>query len=306
MEKKVHIVNNTEEGMRLDRFLSAREPCLSRSYLQKLCAEGNVLVNGKQQLKSGYRVRENQKVEVCIPPPEIIAAQPEDLPLEIIYEDNDLLVVNKPKGMVVHPAPGHHRGTLVNALLSHCDVLFALGDRIRPGIVHRLDKDTSGLLVVAKNEPSFRVLSAQIKAREMKREYYAIVHRLPPVDEGTIDLPLGRDPNNRKKIAVRKNGTGRRAVTHFKVLDKKGPFYLLSLRLETGRTHQIRVHLSYIGSPVVGDPLYGPKRSPYNKYGQFLHARTLGFKHPRNKEYMEFTAEPGKEFSDLLKYGGKR
>lgn len=306
MEKKVHIVNNTEEGMRLDRFLSAREPCLSRSYLQKLCAEGNVLVNGKQQLKSGYRVRENQKVEVCIPPPEIIAAQPEDLPLEIIYEDNDLLVVNKPKGMVVHPAPGHHRGTLVNALLSHCDVLFALGDRIRPGIVHRLDKDTSGLLVVAKNEPSFRVLSAQIKAREMKREYYAIVHRLPPVDEGTIDLPLGRDPNNRKKIAVRKNGTGRRAVTHFKVLDKKGPFYLLSLRLETGRTHQIRVHLSYIGSPVVGDPLYGPKRSPYNKYGQFLHARTLGFKHPRNKEYMEFTAELGKEFSDLLKYGGKR
>ncbi|MGI6328471.1 MAG: RluA family pseudouridine synthase [Dethiobacteria bacterium] len=306
MEKKVHLVKSSEEGMRLDLFLSAREPALSRSFLQKLCAKGNVFISGQQQFKSGYRVRENQKVEVWIPPPEIIAAQPEDLPLEIIYEDKELLVVNKPKGMVVHPAPGHHGGTLVNALLSHCDVLFALGDRIRPGIVHRLDKDTSGLLVVAKNEPSFRVLSAQIKEREMKREYYAIVHRLPPVDEGTIDLPLGRDPNNRKKIAVRKNGTGRRAVTHFKVLDKKGPFYLLSLRLETGRTHQIRVHLSYIGSPVVGDPLYGPKRSPYNKYGQFLHARTLGFKHPRSAEYMEFTAEPGKEFSDLLKYGGKQ
>lgn len=306
MDKKVHLVNNFEDGMRLDHFLSAREPGLSRSFLQRLCAGGNVFVSGRQQFKSGYRIKENQKVEVRIPPPEIIAAQPEDLPLNIIYEDNDLLVVNKPKGMVVHPAPGHHGGTLVNALLSHCDVLFALGDRVRPGIIHRLDKDTSGLLVVAKNEPSFRVLSAQIKAREMKREYHAIVHRLPPVDEGTIDLPLGRDPYNRKKIAVRKIGTGRRAVTHFKVLDKSGPFYLLSLRLETGRTHQIRVHLSYIGSPVVGDPLYGPKRSPYNRHGQFLHARTLGFNHPWSEEYVEFTAEPGKEFSDLLKYGGKR
>ncbi|HHT47113.1 MAG TPA: RluA family pseudouridine synthase [Firmicutes bacterium] len=305
MEKKIHIVKKSEEGMRLDHFLSAREPDLSRSFLQKLCTGGNVWVGEQLQRKCGYRVKENQSIKISIPPPEIITAKPEDLPLDIIYEDSDLLVVNKPSGMVVHPAPGHHSGTLVNALLSHCDVLFTLGDRIRPGIVHRLDKDTSGLLVVAKNEPSFRVLSAQIKARQMKREYLAIVHRLPPVDEGTIDLPLGRDYHNRKKIAVRKNGTGRRAVTHFKVLDKKGPFYLLSLRLETGRTHQIRVHLSYIGCPIVGDPLYGPKRSPYNKYGQFLHARTLGFKHPRSAEYLEFTVEPGEEFSDLLKYGGK-
>jgi 23S rRNA pseudouridine1911/1915/1917 synthase len=304
MEKKAYTVASLEEGARLDLFLTGRSN-FSRSFLQKLCLGGNVYVDGERQLKCGYRVKDGQKVEVFIPPPEIMDAEPEDIPLEIIYEDGDLLVVNKPKGMVVHPAVGHRRGTLVNALLSHCGDLFPIGDRIRPGIVHRLDKDTSGLLVVAKNEPAFKELSRQLKARKVKREYRALVHNLPPVSKGTIDLPLGRDRNDRKKIAIREDGTGRRAVTHFKVLSQGGPFYLLSLRLETGRTHQIRVHLSSIGCPVVGDPLYGPKRSPFKKFGQFLHARELGFVHPRTAQYMEFRVEPGEEFSELLKYGGR-
>ncbi|RJX29350.1 MAG: RluA family pseudouridine synthase [Dethiobacter sp.] len=300
MEKKYYTVETGEEGRRLDLFLTSRERSLSRSFLQKLCLGGNVYIDGERQFKTGYRVKEGQKVEVHIPPPVVMDAEPEDIPLEIVYEDSDLLVVNKPKGMVVHPAAGHYRGTLVNALLAHCKDLFAIGDRIRPGIVHRLDKDTSGLLVVAKNEMAFRNLASQLKDRKMKREYLAIAHGLPPLERGTIDASLGRDCRDRKKFAVRENGKGRRAVTHYKVLGKVGPFYLLSLRLETGRTHQIRVHLAHIGCPVVGDPLYGPKRSPYNRYGQFLHAGKLGFEHPRSGKYLEFTVEPGQDFLNIL------
>jgi len=296
MEKKVFTVETGEGGKRLDLFLTSRELPFSRSFLQKLCHEGNVYINGERQLKTGYRVKEGQTVEVHIPPPETIEAEPENIPVEIVYEDSDLLVVNKPKGMVVHPAAGHCRGTLVNALLARCKDLGAIGDRVRPGIVHRLDKDTSGLLVVAKNDLAFRSLSSQLKARKMTREYRAVVHGLPPLERGTIDAPLGRDSRERKKFAVREDGKGRRAVTHYRVLGKVGPFYLLSLRLETGRTHQIRVHLAYIGCPVVGDPLYGPKRSPYRRYGQLLHARKLGFEHPRSRKYMEFTVEPGEDF----------
>lgn len=296
METKSFTVETGEGGQRLDLFLASRERSFSRSFLQKLCLGGNVYVNGERQLKTGYRVKEGQKIEVHVPAPEVIDASPENIPLDIVYEDSDLLVVNKPKGMVVHPAAGHYRGTLVNALLAHCKDLAAIGDRVRPGIVHRLDKDTSGLLVVAKNEAAFLSLSAQLKNRKMKREYRAIVHGLPPLEKGTIDAPLGRDTRDRKKFAVRENSKGRRAVTHYKVLGKAGHFCLLSLRLETGRTHQIRVHLAHIGCPVVGDPLYGPKRSPYKKYGQLLHARTLGFEHPRSREYMEFTVEPGDDF----------
>jgi 23S rRNA pseudouridine1911/1915/1917 synthase len=300
MEKKFYTVKTGEEGRRLDLFLTSRERSLSRSFLQKLCLGGNVYIDGERQIKAGYRVKEGQNVEVHIPSPEVMDAEPEDIPLEIVYEDSDLLVVNKPKGMVVHPAAGHYQGTLVNALLAHCEDLIAIGDKIRPGIVHRLDKDTSGLLVVAKNEMAFRSLTSQLKDRKMKREYRAIVHGLPPLERGTIDAPLGRDSWDRKKFAVRENGKGRRAVTHYKVLGKVGSFYLLSLRLETGRTHQIRVHLAYIGCPVVGDPLYGPKRSPYKKFGQFLHARKLGFEHPRNLKYLEFTVEPGEDFFNIL------
>ena len=300
MEKKIFSVEEKDEGSRLDLFLSSMESGLSRSFIQKLCLGGNVYVNGDKQLKCGYRVKSGQKIETHIPPPETMEAEPEDIPLEIIYEDKDLLIINKAKGMVVHPAAGHRKGTMVNALLSHCTDLLAIGDKIRPGIVHRLDKDTSGLLMVAKNEPAFQDLSAQLKARSVKREYRAIVHGLPPLSKGTINVPLGRDQRDRKKIAVRSKERGRRAVTHYEVLSQAGPFYLLSLQLETGRTHQIRVHLAYLGCPVVGDPLYGPKRSPYLKYGQFLHARTLGFVHPRSKKYLEFTVEPGDEFLKLL------
>lgn len=300
MEKKVFTVEKGEEGKRLDLFLTSREGSFSRSYLQKLCLGGNVYINGEKQLKTGYRVKEGQIIEVYIPPPEKIEAEPEDIPLEIVYEDADLLVINKPKGMVVHPAVGHYRGTMVNALLAHCTDLLAIGDKVRPGIVHRLDKDTSGLLVVAKNEPTFQSLSLQLKERKMEREYRAIVHFPPPMNAGTIDAPLGRDSRDRKKFAVKEPGKGKRAVTHYRVLGKVGPFYLLSLRLETGRTHQIRVHLSHIGSPIVGDPVYGPKRSPYKKLGQFLHARKLAFNHPRTGEYMEFIAEPGDDFFQII------
>lgn len=306
MKKKVFIVGADEKGLRLDLFLTAQEREPSRSFWQKLCLKGNVYVDGEKRLKCGYRLKEGQVVEVWIPPPEIIIAEPEAIPLQIVFEDRDLLVVNKPRGMVVHPAVGHRRGTLVNALLAHCQDLLTIGDRIRPGIVHRLDKDTTGLLVVAKNELSFKHLTAQLAKRTVKREYRAIVHGAPPPGIRIIDAPLGRDRRDRKKMAVQKDGTGRQAITHLKLLRGVGNFSLLSLLLETGRTHQIRVHLSYIGCPIVGDPLYGPLKSSFREMGQLLHARTLGFIHPRSGEYREFTVEAGKEFCIFLKTeGGK-
>ena len=297
MEKRVYLVEENEEGYRLDQFLTIRDSSFSRSYWQKNCRQGNVFIEGEVEKKSGAKLKAGQLIEVYLPPPEVMEAAPEDIPLDIVFEDKDILVINKPKGMVVHPAVGHRQGTLVNALLAHCGDLAAIGDKIRPGIVHRLDKDTTGLLVVAKNEPAFRGLSAQLKNRKVKREYRAIVHGSPQAKEGTIDAPLGRDLLDRKKFAVRTDGKGRRAITHYHVLKKKPSFSLLSLHLETGRTHQIRVHMAYMGFPVVGDPLYGPRRSPYRDLGQFLHARTLGFIHPSSGEYLEFVAEPGKEFS---------
>ena len=306
MEGKVFIVKTDEEGTRLDLFLTAREYSSSRSFWQKLCLGGNVFVDGEIRLKCGYRLKEGQKVEVLVPPPEMMHAEPEEIPLQIVFEDRDLLVVNKPKGMVVHPAAGHRRGTLVNALLAHCRDLPAIGDRIRPGIVHRLDKDTTGLLVVAKNEPAFKHLSAQLKERKVKREYRAIVHGAPSTGIRSVDAPLGRDNRNRKKIAVRKDGTGREAVTYLQLLRRVGSFSLLSLLLETGRTHQIRVHLAYIGCPIVGDSLYGPQKSPFSQRGQYLHARTLGFIHPRGGGYLEFIAEPGEEFCSFLKMEEER
>ncbi len=299
MEKKVFVVEKEKDGCRLDHFLAACGGGASRSFWQGLCRRGLVFIGGKQG-KPAHRLKEGQLVEAIVPAPEVMEAEPEEIELDILFEDSDLLVVNKPRGMVVHPAAGHRSGTLVNALLAHCRDLSRVGDRIRPGIVHRLDKDTSGLLVVAKNDAAFQHLAGQLKERKVKREYRAVVHGSPPAGEGTVDAPLGRDRLHRKKISVRENGTGRRAVTHYRVLESKGPFSLLSLRLETGRTHQIRVHLAYMGCPVVGDPLYGPARSPYKKMGQFLHARTLGFIHPRSGEYLEFTAEPGDEFYKLF------
>lgn len=306
MKKKVFIVGADEKGARLDLFLTARESASSRSFWQRLCLKGNVYIDGEKKLKCGYRLKEGQVVEARVPPPEVIAAEPEAIPLQVVFEDRDLLVVNKPRGMVVHPAAGHRRGTLVNALLAHCHDLLSIGDRIRPGIVHRLDKDTSGLLVVAKNEPAFKHLTAQLVKRTVKREYRAIVHGSPPPGIRVIDAPLGRDRRDRKKMAVQKEGTGRQAITHLKLLQRVGSFSLLSLLLETGRTHQIRVHLASIGCPVVGDPVYGPQKSPFKKKGQFLHARTLGFVHPRSGEYREFTVEPGLEFCIFLKTEGEK
>ncbi len=303
MEKKVFYVSAAEEGLRLDLFLVAAAVELSRSTIQKLCREGFVLVEGEEQRKTGLRLKKGQKVELLLPPPREAKAEPEAIPLQIVYEDKDLLVLNKPRGMVVHPAAGHQRGTLVNALLAHCGILPETGTKSRPGIVHRLDKDTSGLLVVAKSERALRSLTQQLKDRKVKREYRAIVHGAPPSSRGTIDRPLGRDPRNRKKFTVVQEGTGRRAVTHYRLLARNGPYSLLSLSLETGRTHQIRVHLAYLGCPVVGDPLYGPRRSSYKHGGQLLHACKLGFWHPADGNYLEFTAEPGEEFQPFLPQG---
>ena len=308
MEKKVFRVGAEAEGLRLDLFLTDAAAELSRSVVQKLCAGGFVLVDGIEQYKPATRLREGQSIELTVPPPPPPNAEPEEIPLDIIYEDSDLLVLNKAKGMVVHPAAGHQRGTLVNALLSHCHVLPAPEDKSRPGIVHRLDKDTSGLLMVAKSERAFRSLAEQLKDRTVNREYRAVVHGVPPAVKGTVNAPLGRNPRDRKQFAVVERGRGRHAITHYRILSKntKAPFTYLSLQLETGRTHQIRVHMAYLGCPVVGDPLYGPHRSLYKEKGQLLHARKLGFLHPRHGEYMEFIVEPGEEFLPFTTdfYGG--
>ena len=300
MEKLTFTVTTDEDGTRLDQFLTLRGEGYTRSYWQKICRGGRVFLDGEAEEKTGAKLKAGQRIEVCLPPPEVMEALPEDIPLDIVYEDNDLLVINKPRGMVVHPAAGHREGTLVNALLAYCHDLSAIGDRIRPGILHRLDKDTTGLLVVAKNETAFRNLGAQFKNQQVKREYRAVVHGAPKVNKGTINANIGRDPANRKKFAVSLEGKGKTAITHFKVLEKKDSFSLLSLRLVTGRTHQIRVHLAFLGNPVAGDPLYGPKRSPYRDTGLLLHARTIGFIHPTTNEYTEFTTEPGEDFATFL------
>ena len=294
-----------KEGLRLDLFLAGAAPELSRSVVQKLCLQGNVLVDGKEQYKPSLRLREGQKIELTVPPPPPPNAEPEALPLDIIYEDSDLIVLNKAKSMVVHPAAGHQRGTLVNALLSHCHVLPAPEDKNRPGIVHRIDKDTSGLLMVAKSDHAFRSLAQQLKDRKVNREYRAVVHGVPPAIKGSVNAPLGRNPRDRKQFAVVERGKGRHAVTHYRILskNKEGPFTYLSLKLETGRTHQIRVHMAYLGCPIVGDPLYGPQRSPYKELGQLLHARKLGFIHPRHNKYLEFIVEPGEEFLPFITDG---
>lgn len=296
MEKRLFLVEGKYDGKRLDRFLTEMEKSMSRAMLQKLCRRGYVTIDGEKQFKSGYRLKTGQQVLVYFPPPSPMEASPEEIPLDIVYEDAELLVVNKPKGMVVHPAAGNREGTLVNALLAHCKDLSAIGDKIRPGIVHRLDKDTSGLLVVAKNQESFVKLSEQIQQRRIKRQYLAIVHGSPAAPEGTINAPLGRDPRKRKSFAVLDDGKGRQAITHYRLLQKSSSYSLLSLRLDTGRTHQIRVHLNYLGCPVVGDPVYGPKRSPYKRFGQLLHSYKLGFIHPQSEEYLEFMVEPGGYF----------
>lgn len=286
------------DGLRLDRFLAERaELGLSRSRLQQLIRERRVLVDGRPA-RPAEAVRGGSRVWVQVPPPEPMAAAPEPIPLDVVYEDPDLLVIHKPRGMVVHPAPGHRSGTLVNALLAHCRDLAGVGGALRPGLVHRLDRDTTGLLVVAKTEPAYRHLAGQLKRREMERRYLALVHGVPPA-EGTVDAPIGRDPRRRIRMAVVPDG--RPARTHFRVLEAFGDRYaLVEARLETGRTHQIRVHLAAIGHPVVGDPLYGGRDRTLGLAGQALHAYRLAFTHPRTGERMTFEVPPPADMAAAL------
>ncbi len=296
------IFNITPEDAekRLDVWLTASLDQFSRSYIDKLIQDGNVSVN-KKNVKSGYRLKAGDTIEVNVPEPKLLEVKAEEIELDIIHEDEDIIVINKPRGMVVHPAAGNYSGTLVNALLRHCGgSLSDINGVIRPGIVHRIDKDTSGVLVIAKNNKSHAFLSDKLKEHDINRIYIAVAEGVIPEDRGTVDAPIGRHPVDRKKMAVNlKNG--RRAVTHFKVLERFKNTTLLELRLETGRTHQIRVHMSYIGHPLVGDSVYGKKKQVYGFEGQALHAGTLGFVHPGTGEYAEYTAQPPSEFNELVK-----
>ncbi|NUG67595.1 RluA family pseudouridine synthase [Lactobacillus mellis] len=287
--------NNLDSSGRLDKIILQFHPEFSRSQIQNWIKTGRVQVDGQIITKTGYRLSQNMEVTVTAPQREPLTAKPQKLPLAIVYEDQDVLVVNKPQGMVVHPAAGHPDGTLVNAVLYHTQLQSL--DPIRPGIVHRIDKDTSGLLMIAKTELAQCSLSAQIKAKTNLREYLALVHQPFSEKSGTIDAPIGRDPQDRKRWTV--IAQGKPAVTHFQVLENFTNFSLIKCRLETGRTHQIRVHLQYINHPVAGDPLYGPRHT-LSGAGQFLHAATLGFQHPRSGQWLQFHVEPPAVFQTAL------
>ena len=288
-----------DDGERIDKYLATELSDLTRSYIQKLIKDGAVEVNHKV-VKANYRLSPDDEVIVNIPDlmePDIAA---ENIPIEILYEDDDILIVNKPKGMVVHPAAGHYTGTLVNALMYHCgDRLSGINGVLRPGIVHRIDMDTTGSLLVCKNDTAHQKLALQLKEHSITRIYHAIVHGNIKEDEGTIDAPIGRHPVDRKKMAVNyKNG--REAVTHYKVLERFGDYTYIACQLETGRTHQIRVHMSSIRHPLLGDKVYGPAKCPFSLEGQTLHAKILGIEHPRTGEYMEFDAPLPEYFTQLL------
>ncbi|MBT2694659.1 RluA family pseudouridine synthase [Bacillus sp. ISL-55] len=296
MEKMEHIISEEQAGDRIDKVVSTLEADWSRSQVQQWIKDGNVLVNGAQ-IKTNYKCSLNDQLEIIIPEPEVLDVIAEEMDLEIFYEDADVLVVNKPKGMVVHPAPGHMTGTLVNGLMAHCKDLSGINGVLRPGIVHRIDKDTSGLLMVAKNDMAHESLVNQLVAKTVTRKYKALVHGNIQHDHGTIDAPLGRDQKDRQSMTVVDNG--KNAVTHFNVLERFKDFTFVECQLETGRTHQIRVHMKYIGYPLAGDPKYGPKKT-LDLGGQALHAGLLGFDHPRTGEYLEFEAPLPEYFVELL------
>lgn len=301
-------INITEEtkGTRLDLVLSAGLEDYSRSFIQKLFERDGVFVNGKPCTSKKYKCAAGDVVEIVIPEPERLEAEAEDIPIDIVYEDDELLVVDKPAGMVVHPAPGNYSGTLVNALMYHCgDQLSSINGVIRPGIVHRIDKDTSGLLVVAKTDRAHTGLAAQLQEHSIRRIYRAIVHDNIREDEGTIDEPIGRDPKNRLRNAVLREGmpgceSARNAVTHYRVLERFGRYTLIEARLETGRTHQIRVHMAHIHHPLLGDELYGPAKNKAGARRQMLHAGVLGFVHPVTEGYMEFESPLPEDFMKVL------
>lgn len=298
MDRRFYTVPETESGMRLDKWLAAEDIGLTRTALQNLIESGNIIVNGKSVQKN-YKQKSGDRIEVNIPDPEPLRVEAENIPLDIVYEDSSLLVVNKPKGMVVHPAPGNYTGTLVNALIYHCgDSLSGINGIIRPGIVHRIDKNTSGLLIVAKNDMAHAGLSEQIKVHSFTREYEAVACGRFREEQGSIDAPIGRHHTDRKKMCVTDRNS-KNAVTHYSVIEQFDKYAHLRLRLETGRTHQIRVHLSYIGHPVLGDDVYG---KPFKGIdGQCLHAKKIGFVHPVTGEYMEFDSELPDYFKEILR-----
>ncbi|MBP2652914.1 MAG: rluD 3 [Firmicutes bacterium] len=301
-------VDPTEKNERLDVFVVRNLPEFSRSHIQKMIADGQIMVQ-KKTVKANYKVQPNDQIEVLMPDPEQMKIIPEDIPLDILFEDQDVIVINKSRGMVVHPAPGNYQGTLVNALLKHCDDLSGINGVARPGIVHRLDKDTSGVMVVAKNDRAHINLARQIKDRAAGRKYIAIVHGAIEAEEGLIDAPIGRDATDRKRMAVTFNHS-RPAKTRFRVLERYGNYSLVECRLLTGRTHQIRVHMAYIGHPVVGDPKYGPKTNHFDIKGQALHSTELTFEHPVSGETMLFSVPIPPDMQQILtllikRYGAK-
>ncbi|HWO77882.1 MAG TPA: RluA family pseudouridine synthase [Bacillus sp. (in: firmicutes)] len=298
METMEYSIQSDTAGERIDKVLSALNEEWSRSQIQNWITSGAVKVNG-DTVKRNYKVATGDSITIEIPEAEELDVEPEPMDLDIYYEDADVLVVNKPRGMVVHPAPGHTRGTLVNGLLYHCKDLSGINGVLRPGIVHRIDMDTSGLLMVAKNDLAHERLVKQLQEKTVTRKYLAIVHGVIPHDVGTIDAPLGRDPKDRQKMTVVDNG--KHAVTHFRVKERFRNYTFVECELETGRTHQIRVHMKYIGYPLAGDPKYGPKKT-LDIEGQALHAQVLGFTHPRTGEYLEFSAPLPDEFEKLIDY----
>ncbi len=293
------IVENNIEQTRLDTYVASVRKDLSRMTVKRLTEEGNIVVNGNK-VKISYKVQPNDIIEINEPKAkELLELKAQNIPVEVIYEDADIIVVNKPKGLVVHPANGNWDGTLVNAIMSICkDSLSGIGGEIRPGIVHRLDKDTSGLLIIAKNDKAHINMSNEIKNREVKKVYYALVRGIVPENEATINMPISRSKKDRKKMAVSKDG--KEAITHFKVIERFNKYTLLEVKIDTGRTHQIRVHLSEIGYPVVGDEVYSNGKNEFNVHGQLLHAKTLDFKHPITGKQMHLEAELPEEFKNVL------
>ncbi|MDD3242692.1 MAG: RluA family pseudouridine synthase [Eubacteriales bacterium] len=284
-------------GARLDSWLAAQCGQVTRSRVKTLCAQGNLTVNGREA-KVSYLLREGDEVALTLPEPKLVRAQPEEIPLNVVYEDADIIVINKPRGLVVHPAAGNETGTLVNALLARCTDLSGINGEIKPGIVHRIDKDTTGLLVVAKNDAAHLSLAGQIKEKTAGRVYLALVQGNLTQDEGRVDQPIGRDPKERKRMAIVEGG--RNAATRYRVLERFGEYTLVECRLETGRTHQIRVHMKYLGHPVVGDPVYGYKKQKFNLEGQLLHAAALELVHPVTGEHMCFHAPLSADFQAVL------
>lgn len=299
-ESFTFIISKDEEGIRIDVLLSELLDEMSRSNIQKLIEKGHVFVNGKSMTTKNHKLKNGDRISLTIEKPKLFKVLPEDIPLDIIWEDNDIIVINKPKGMVVHPASGNFSGTLVNALIHHCGGnLSTINGDLRPGIIHRLDKDTGGLLIVGKNNPAHISLAEQLARHEVLRSYNALVHNNFKEDEGTINAPIDRDPGNRLRMAVVEGG--RESVTHYWVLERFGDYTYLGVNLETGRTHQIRVHMAYIKHPLVGDALYGPKKQALGATSQMLHSVKLGFIHPTTRVYMEFESPVAEEFESILK-----